>query len=115
LKRHWMHPRPGLANLWPEKVLSYMLYMISYMISLPFIWCHIWYHITIYETSYHDIMLCLWYHSMILFCIYDIISWYHCMISYSLYDIIYDIMSEYLLVTHRHRFLLCPRGNMNWF
>jgi hypothetical protein len=36
-------------------------------------------------------------------------------ISYSSYDIIYDIILEYLLVTHRYRFFHYPRGNMNWF
>ena len=45
------------------------------------------------------------------------------MISYNVYDIIIcymishcDIILQFLLVvTHRYRFLHCPRGNLNWF
>ncbi len=82
LKRHWMHSCPGLTNLWPEKVLSYMLYMISYMISLQYIWYHIMISYALYVTSYQDIILCLWYHITILLWILlricDItIMWYH--------------------------------------
>ena len=84
LKRHWLHPRLGQANLWPATISRSVSYMILYMISFT----NVWYHIMISYTY-------LWYHAMISYNVYDIIICYmisHCdIISYMISNISYMI------------------------
>ena len=83
LKRHWMHPRPGPANNWPEIIAWLRSYMMSYMISYKIMWWH-----SMISYSLYDIMYYVWYHFMI---------WYHFIIL-SFYDI---MISNYGIIPNK--------------